>query len=79
MFVIERIPYIANRSRWKSFMVCKTKLLENIRGKHLRFGLVWPKPTAQAISLENFRGYQSIRENCETFPPRTIFNMWYCM
>jgi len=29
----------------------------------------------EIISLEKFRGYQLICENCETFPPQTICNI----
>ena len=60
---------------WKSFTVCKTKLL--FTGKHswLDSSLIWPTPIVQAISLEMFCGYQSIRGNRKTFPPRTICNI----
>ena len=35
----------------------------------------WRRPTAQAISLERFNGYQLIRK---LFPPWMICNLWYC-
>ena len=57
-------------------MVWKTKQL--FIGKHSQLdgSLVWPKPIAQAISLEKFPGYRSIHENRETFPPQTICNCY---
>ena len=39
--------------------------------------LALPRPIAQAISLEKFCSYQSIRKNHETFPPQTICNIRY--
>ena len=73
VMVLLKLPYIANRSRWKSFAIVQ------FAGKHSRLhgNLVWPNPIALAISLEKFRGYRSIRENCETFPPQTICNIRY--
>ena len=61
----------------EKFRGCRNKL--QFAGKHSRLhgDLVWPNPIAQAISLEKFRGYLSIRENHETFPPRTICNIRY--
>ena len=62
---------------WKSFAVVKQNcnLLENIHGWAIIF--VWPKPIAQVISLEKFCSYQSICENCKTFPVWMICNIWY--
>ena len=48
------VPHIANRLRWKSFVVCKTKLYFAGKNLWLDDSLVWPKPIAQAISLESF-------------------------
>ena len=71
---------IANRLRWKRLAVCKTKTVICRKNLWLNGNLVWPKPIiAQAISLEKFRGYWSIRINRETFPPQTICNIWYAM
>ena len=66
----------------KSFEVEKFRVYRNklqFAGKHSRLhgDLVWPNPIAQAISLEEFCDYRSIREDCETFPPRTICNIRY--
>ena len=66
------VPYIANHLRWKSFAVAE------FARKKLRLdsSLVWSRPFAQAISLKNFRGYQS---TCENFHLRqfAIYGM-YC-
>ena len=48
--------------------------LENIPAQ-LDGSLAWLRPIAQAILRENFFGYQLIRENHKTFPPRTICNI----
>ena len=68
-----------NTVYYKSFEVetfrgCRHKL--QFAGKHswLHGDLVWPNPIAQAISLEKFFSYWSIRE---TFPPRIICNIRY--
>ena len=45
---------------------CGTKINCNLLAQ-LDGSLVWPKPFAQVISLEKFRSYQLIYENCETF------------
>ena len=59
--------YIANRSRWKNFVVAELNCnsLENICS--VDGSLAWPKPIAHAILLEKFHSYWLIRENCETF------------
>ena len=69
------IPYIANRLRWKSFVIAKLNcnFLENIHSWTVV--LHGQSLFAQAISLEKFRGYLLINKNYETFPPQMIYNI----
>ena len=61
----------------EKFRGCRNKLQFAEKHSRLHGDLVWPNPIAQAISLEKFCGYRSIRENHETFPPQTICNIRY--
>ena len=67
-----QIPYIANRSRWKSLVVAKLNCnsVENTHGWMVV--LYGQSLFAQAILLEKFHSYQSIHK---TFPPQAICNM----
>ena len=69
----------ANCLRWKSFAVVETNFnsLENNRG--CMVALCDQIPLHRSIitvSLEKFCSYWSIHENCKTFPPWTICNIW---
>ena len=69
--------YVANRLRWKSFVVAEMNcnLLENIHScmcgqTLLHRGII-------TISLEKYCGYRLIRKNHKAFPPWAICNIWY--
>ena len=69
----EVILYIANHLCWKSFAVVEMNcnLLKNICGcMVILCGQIQLHRGNITISLEKFRCYQSILENCETFPPQ---------
>ena len=77
-----RMAFAETVTYCKSFKVekfcdCKTKLQFTVRHSWLDGCLVWPKPTAQTISLERFHGYQSIHKNHKTYPPQMICNIHY--
>ena len=55
------LPYIANRSRWKRFVIGKLSWLDG--------DLAWPRPTTQAISLEK------IRDTDRSTKPAILFHL----
>ena len=59
----------------ETFRSFRTKL--QFAGKHSQLdgSLAWPRPIAQAISLEKLRSYQMIHENHKTFLPQMICNI----
>ena len=71
-------PYIANCSRWKSFVIAEMNCnsLQNFCSCIVVLCIIQYKDII-TNSLEKFLVYQSIRENSETFPPWPIFNIWY--
>ena len=56
------IPYITNHSRWKSFVVAELNCNSWLDGS-----LAWPRPTAQAISLEKFHGTDRSTKTAKLF------------
>ena len=70
------LPYIANCSRWKSFMVAELNfnLLENFHGWTV---VLHGQGLLHKLFHWKSLWYRSIHENHETFPPRMICNIQY--
>ena len=69
---------ILQLNRWKSFRVAELNFssLENIYGWMV---VLHGKAYCTGYFTGKVSWYRSICKNCETFPPRTICNIWYLL